>query len=208
MAILVDDEPYQPAGGPEQTVQELANEVCQIGRAPQERLVVGLRCDGQAVADDQLDRVLQTPARAFDQLELQTQSTRALLRVTLDQTIDVFEDAAPVGRHAADLLAEGKHDEAMQALQRLCDLFKQAQQALVFSAQALKLELDDIRVNDLDLTAIMHLLKDPLAQLKEAMDTGDLVVAGDVLRYDLDEPLGHWLALLRHLRGQAGANET
>ena len=40
MEILVDDQPYQPAGPPEQTVRELTDEVCQTSPQADHRLVV------------------------------------------------------------------------------------------------------------------------------------------------------------------------
>ena len=202
MKILVDDELYEPAGLPDQTVAELANEICAASAASGQRMVVGLRCDGDPVAGNRLESVLQAPASEFGQLELQTQSVPALVRATLDQALEVFRDSAATRERAADLLATGQYEEAMAELRKFCEVWQQVQQTLRVSAQALQIDLDTLRVDDLGVTDTLDLVKTQLSELKDAMEQGDLVVVGDILRYEFDEPLARWLALLEHLREQ------
>ena len=65
--ILVDEHPYRPAGGSEQTVGELANEVtCVSLDAP--RMVVSVRCDGEPVSQENLDQILAQPLSDFAKL--------------------------------------------------------------------------------------------------------------------------------------------
>ena len=200
MEVLVDDQAYEITGPDDQTIAELANEVCNAKGHAGQRMVVGLRCDGQTVSNDKLTAVLQTPAGRFQRLELQTQPVAALVRATLTQALEVFEDSAASRHRVADLLDEGRHDAAMQQLQKFLNAWKQVQQCLVLSAQALEADLEAVRVNDLPLGQILDLIKTQLTGLKDAMETGDFVVVGDILRYEFDEPLAHWVALLKHLR--------
>jgi len=205
--ILVDDQPYEPSGPSDQTVAELAKEICATTDKCGERMVVGLRCDGEPIADDDLEAVLRSPSDRFGRLELQTQPVAALVRATLDQAIETFEGSAAARHHAAEKLAEGRHDQAMQELQKFCDVWKQVQQTLVVCAQALGTDLERVRVNDLGVVEILDLIKTQLGELKDAMEKGDLVVVGDILRYEFDEPFANWIALLRHLRETATGGE-
>lgn len=203
MEILVDDQPYQATGDSDQTVAELADEVSQASGPTPSRMVVGLRCDGQPVDDTQLEEILHAPARRFTRLEFETQSTTGLVRVTLDQTIGMFESSGPALQRAADLLDEGKQEEAMQAMQGFCELWRQGQQAVLLAAQALEVDLDHLMIDGRDTAAILEPIKTQLNALKDAMETGDLVLVGDVLRYELEEPLAGWIALMQRLRDAA-----
>ena len=203
MEILVDDERYARLGPPDQTIGELANEVTQASKAAGQRIVVSICCDGEPVASEQLEATLEAPSGRFQRVELQTQSVAALVRATLDQAILLTEDSDATRQQAADLLAEGRHDQAMQELQKFCDVWKQVQRTLLVSAQALGLSLDTIRADDLGLAEVLDLVKTQLAGLKDAMEKGDLVLVGDILRYEFDEPLAHWVAILKQLRENA-----
>jgi hypothetical protein len=200
VAILVDDKPYEPVGAPDQTVAELAHEVCDRHGETDQRIVVGVSCDGSAVGDDQLEGVLQSPWNRFERLELHTQSMGSLVRATLDQAVAAFEASAETRNRVADLLTEGQHESAMTELQSFLDTWKQVQEALIVCSEAFGIDLNQEKVNGLGVPEILDLIKEQLGALKTAMEQHDLVVVGDILRYELEEPLEHWLALLRSLR--------
>lgn len=203
MTILVDDKPYQAENDPGMTVGHLAGEVCRAhgGR----RFVVALRCDEQPVPSDTLDSVLGRSISEFDQLELQTQPVANLVHAALEQAVIVFEDALPLRQQAAELLSEGRSEPAMDAFQKLLTTWRQVQETMVASVQALAINLDSVRVEGQGVADILAEIKPRLEELKDAMENGDHVVVSDVLAYDLEAPFARWMQLLCHLRDEAGA---
>jgi len=203
--ILVDEQTYEPTGGPAMTVGELADEVVRSSQdspdAP--RIVVGVFCDEEPVPQDNLDHVLTQPVSDFEKLELQTQSLRSLVKATLTQAITLFEEAAQLRIRVADLLAESNAESAMEYLQRFFNIWKQVQQSTLVCAQALGVDLETMQVNGRGLVKIFEPIRDLLNELKDAMVNHDFVLVGDILRYEFEEPFDDWRALLGALREQA-----
>jgi hypothetical protein len=201
MEIVVDDRPYGSSPPPDQTVRELAQEVCAAGEGGDQRIVVSLRCDGSEVGQEGLDAVLDLPARQFRRLDIQTQPAAALVAGTLATAAELLEDSAASRHRVADLLEEGKPGKAMQQFHNLLEAWQHVQQVMLVCAQTLGVDLNALRVHERSLVDVLELLKTQLNELKSAMETRDFVLVSDILRYELDESLHHWSALLNHLAG-------
>jgi len=199
MEILVDDRPYHSTGSPDQTIRTLANEVCEATGGSGQRIVVALRCDGNEIAPEGLDAVLELPVNQFRRIDLQTQPAAALVRSTLAKAIELLDEAAGMRQHIADQLAQGQHNAAMQQLQNLIHIWQQVQQTMLVCAQTLGTDLEALRVNHVGLAEVMEPIKTQLNELKNGIENRDFVLVGDILRYELDDPLACWLALLNHL---------
>jgi len=207
MEVLVDDRPYQATGSPDQTLRELANEVCTVreGEGQGQRFVVSLRCDGNEVEKEGIDAVLALPMSQFQRLELHTQPIAPLVASTLAKAIDLLGEAADSRLQTADLLEEGQHNEAMQRFQKLIEAWQQVQQAMVVCGQTLGINLDTLQVNDVVLNDLMESIKTQLNELKAGLENRDFVLVADILRYELDEPLTHWRTILDYLVAQVDA---
>ncbi len=199
MEILVDDRPFQSQGDAGQSIQELANEVCDTLDEGGSRMVVALRCDSSDVPSDALDVVLGLPASQFERIELQTQPIQALLRQTLAQARQIFEEATEPRHHIADLLEEGKHSEAMEPLQTMFASWKQIQDTVIVTARTLNADMDHLEVGGVRLLDMVETMRDMLNELVSGIRNQDFVLVGDVLRYELDEPLQHWFGVLDEL---------
>lgn len=186
-------------GPPTQSLAELANEVCRASRQGQTRYVVSIRCDGQPVGQQELAVALQSPTDRYERVELQTQPIAALVRGTLEQAALVLEDSTSAREQAADLLAAGQQEAAMQELQRFLEAWKQIHQTLTIVSQVLDIDLDHVSEGGTDLSTVLDTLKARFTEIKEAMSQGDLVVVGDLLRYELSQPVEQLVDLLRHL---------
>lgn len=186
-------------GPPTQSLAELANEVCRASRQGQTRYVVSIRCDGQPVGQQELAVALQSPTDRYERVELQTQPIAALVRGTLEQAALVLEDSTSAREQAADLLAAGQQEAAMQELQRFLEAWKQIHQTLMIVSQVLDIDLDHVSEGGTDLSTVLDTLKARFTEIKEAMSQGDLVVVGDLLRYELSEPLEQLVDMLRNI---------
>lgn len=208
MEILLDDRPYQATVGEEQTVGELARQVCDAGQRAEQRFVVELRCDGQQVSDAGLDDVLVKPVGNYSRIELQTQSVLAMVRQTLSGTIDMLEEADDLRQRIADRLDEGQNDQAMDGMQRFFSLWKSVQDSMLLCAEAMGTNLDTIRVNDQGLMDILTSFKEQLNEIKSAMESGDYVMVADVLRYEIEQPLARWRMFMTRLHELAHGGEV
>lgn len=208
MHIQVNDEPYTMIGPPDQTLGELANEVCQATSGSGARFVVGLRCDGRPVTQEELESVLQTSAARYDRLELETVPVAALVESTLDQALEILADSTHVREKAADLLAAGQQELALRELQRFLEAWKQIHQTLALVARVLGVDLDTVRAGSASLTDILEAVKTRFTDLRGAMIASDLVVVGDTLRYELSEPMQQLADVLRHLRDHAASRNA
>ena len=202
MQVFVDELTYQPQGGPDQTIGQLAAEVG-LAVPGKPRMVVSLCCDGQPVAQDDLGGTLDRPARDFQKLELQTQPLAAMVRNILAETIDLFDQADQARQKAADLLAEGQTEAAMHQLQSFFGIWRHVQDAMIVCVQAMGSDLDSLDIDGKPLPEVFEPLRKLLADLKDAMVRQDYVVVGDILRYEFDGPLKGWRALLNHLLSAA-----
>src|SRR5688572_12481483 len=70
--ILIDNQPYQASCSAQKTIRELAQEFCSGGSRASQRVVIDVRCNGEAVPDERLEAVLEMPADDFERLEFQT----------------------------------------------------------------------------------------------------------------------------------------
>lgn len=202
--ILIDDRPYPQPCPPEMTVRDLAREICAdttLGR----RLVVSLHCDGRPVADAEMDAVLDAPADSFDRLDLVTQPVAALVRTAMHQAMNLIDDASACRDAAADALERGERPAAMSELQKFLDIWRQVQESMLASAEALGVHLDSLDAGGCRFSELIGLMKTHLTDLRSAMRTQDLVLVGDILRYELEEVLTHWRGLLAALQSAAEA---
>jgi len=203
MDIFVDEQPYLGATDDLQTVGDLAGRISRDSGDPR-RLVVGLCCDGQLVEPDRLEAVLASPLTSYQRIDLQTQPLAALLHGALEQAAALAADVRASRDRAADLLAEGQLQPAMQHLQRFFEAWGKVHESIAVCAEALGCGLDDLAVGDRGLAEVLDSLKTQLADLREALLSQDLVVVGDILRYEMNQPLDDLDALLAGLRSQAG----
>lgn len=203
MQVLVDDRPYTMTGPPSQSLGELANEICLASRQDEARYVVSIRCDGQPVGQQELAAALQSQTDQYERVELHTQPVAALVSGTIDQAVLVLEDSTTAREKAADLLAAGQQEPAMQELQKFLEAWKQIHQTLMVVAQVLNIDLDKVSEGGTSLSTVLEALKAQFTEMKGAMVQGDFVVVSDLLRYELSEPVEQLVCLLRHLSRSA-----
>jgi hypothetical protein len=202
MQVFVDEQAYQPQGGTDQTLGQLAAEVG-LADPGKPRMVVSLCCDGQPISQDDLGAILDRPARDFERLELHTQPLVAMVRNIMAETIELFDQADQARQKAVDLLAEGQTEAAMHQLQTFFGIWRHVQDAMIVCVQALGSDLDSLDIDGKPLPQVFEPLRNLLNDLKDAMLRQDYVVVSDILGYEFEEPLKGWRALLNHLHDAA-----
>lgn len=204
MNLYLDDQPVVVDDAEELTVKQVVERVS--GRwLDKDRLLVSIRCNGDAVDSDRLDEVLALGAAEFETLEFQSCNVRELVRSVLEAAEKSFADTDRQRREAADLLSEGQTAQAMSVLTVCFQTWAQVHSAVIQSANSLSLDLTALPVGDGTASIWLNGLAERLRALKEALEAGDHVSVADILRYEFDEVSGQWRGLLTVLLGRVDA---
>lgn len=196
---MVNDEPRSIRIEPRQTLRELARAICDDD-GPNRSLIVSVVCDGKPVPLDQLDHTLDTPAETFGEVALQTQPMAALIAQSLGEAIEVFRAADRTRVLVADLLAQGQQHEALRRLGELFADWKQVQDTVAVVMEALRGSSPPDGDAESVLAAPLAAITAHLRELRSALKAGDLVLVGDVLRFELETPFADWIAAMERLR--------
>lgn len=208
MQIILNEQTYQPRDAGNQTVQQLADEVCGPGTGLDSQIIVSLKCDGQAVDKDRLQEVLDSPVDQFANVDMQTVSVREQVVSTLSQAVDVLSRSSRIRETIADSLSQGRHDAAMTEMRNLLEVFRQVQQTTILACSLIGTEPADIRVDDLSFDDILTNVRQALTELKSGMENQDFVLVSDLLRYEFAQPLEDWVKVLEHLQTSATTAAT
>lgn len=203
MQLLVNDEPRAIRIEPRQTLRQVAQSICRDGDA-KHCLIVSVECDGQTVPLERLDSALDTPAEQYQQVAFQTQPMVGLIAQSLGEAIAVFRAANHTRIEVADLLAARQQKSALENLGRLLGDWKQVQETIALVLQAIGPQGEDPIDNGRTIQNVLGDITRQLRDLKAALETGDLVLVGDILRFELEGPFEDWIAAMEGLlRSQA-----
>jgi hypothetical protein len=196
MTVLLNDQPLSLAHlSPEATVVEVINEA----KARLEgtgTVIVALRHNNEVVPAEHVERMLAEPISGFEHLELITGRPREVVLEALEQVREGFRDTFAVVKEAAEALAAGKLSDAMTQLSACLGLWGRAHESLIQGGSLLGLSFDDLEIGGRPITAWLNELAGKLRELKEAIESRDNVLLGDILRYELDETLQQWERML------------
>jgi hypothetical protein len=156
------------------------------------RLVVGIRADERDVPANELDVVLRTGAETFRRLELATVDARSTVIETLRQAAEACVECDQARPIIADLLNEGRTEDAMENLGECLAAWSSTADAMTKSASLFAIDLTELEIDQGPLTDWLTAVVGQLRQLRDALENGDLVLTADILRYDMAETLAGW----------------
>jgi septation ring formation regulator EzrA len=160
-----------------------------------DRVIVEVRMDGQSLTEEQLDACEQQPLEC-DEVQLVTADPYELARQTLEQIREALLQVKDAQQEAANLLQSDQAAEAMEHVRDLLQVWQQAQQSVLHSAQLLGLSLDEIRVGERDLPQIVDQLSTALGDIRQQLSARDWIGLADTLAYPLDEAADAWCAMI------------
>ncbi len=196
MPVLLDDQPlsleHLPPGA---TVAEAVNEA----RARLEGsglTIVALRNNKEVVADAQVEQMLSEPISRFDHLELVSGRSQEVVLDALRLIREGFAETFPAVKEVVESLAAGKLSEAMTLLAQCVRVWGRAQEAIIQSRSLLEVDFDDLEIDGRQITDWLNQLAGKLEELKNAIESRDNVLLGDILRYEFDQTLQQWERML------------
>jgi hypothetical protein len=202
MEIFVDDKRIETETEGGLTLGEALARVQSDHCAPRQ-VVVGVRCNGDEVAAEDMSDALEKPITNFDRIDVLTGTKEALVIDVMTQAANALDDSETESRRVAELLTEGKTVEARQNLGECLRAWQQIHDAVAKSIGMLGLDFEAIMVRDENLLSAISKPRDVLVQVRDALLAGDDVLLADILQYEFADVTTTWHAIIARLRQEA-----
>ena len=201
MEVYLDDRKIQSAKADATLGQVVEDARAEVAR--HDRVIVGIRCDGADITDDDLAARLAEPAEKYARVDLESGRAEQLVIDALNQALRVLDDSDQLRAQVIEQLARG---EATQAKQDLAECFRQwaqIHQAVAQSMAFLNLGEKELLVGDRPLESVLGDIGGQLRQVKEVLEVGDDVLLGDLLQYEFDAAIDQWRATIQAVLARA-----
>lgn len=202
--VYLDDQSCDPAPPPPATLQELVRRLYPRLNAAG-RMIVGIACDHQAVADADIDRVLERPLADFQRVDLTSAPITEVALGALQAAETLFEQARTMQQQVLEHLTEDRADAAIAGLSDCVMAWSMAHQAVVDIVHIMRLDIDNARFGDRPISDILHLVASQLVQVRDSLKVRDYVLLADLLRYEIIPGGSDWQGVIAALRTQIGA---
>jgi hypothetical protein len=204
MRILLDDKPL--------TVEDVSPDasLAQLLDVAKGRLqgtgsvIVALRHNDEDVPVERLEQMLREPVSNLDNLELVTGRPTEVVLTALEEVRVAFAETFAEVKEAAEALTTGNLGAASRTLADCVGVWARTHEAIVQGGALVGVNFDEIEIGGRTMVDRLLVLVAKLRELKEAVESRDHVLLGDILRYEMDEVLQQWEQMLNgfidHLR--------
>ncbi len=150
------------------------------------RALMGVAVDGRDVTPEQLRLTLEnTPVSAVKTLEIRSAELAALIAETLSELESTVPDLPQACHELAAVFQGTEPEQGYEPFQRLAELWGQIKAREKRVVSALQGRVDDIRVGDKTIVGLHEDLNEVLSEAANALESGDLILLGDLLEYEL-----------------------
>jgi hypothetical protein len=197
MSVTIDHEPLTAEEMGWTTVGQVLSHI-----QKDNRLVVQVLLDGR---EPDMDRVgaLRQSLLTGHTLYIETAEPSEMAREVLDEAETQLADADRLKSDACDLLQRNQPSDAMQKLSGCFTRWHHAQDAVLKTAQLLRVDLNTLRLGATPLSTGLGALAEQLRRIKSSLEMRDYVTLSDILSYEIDEAATPWRLTIDLLRGQA-----
>ena len=199
MSVTVD---RQPLAAHEMGLQTLGQLLAHLQK--ENRLVVHVLVDGQEPDLTEMGTLRRIPLDRHT-LFVETADPRDLACQALSEVEAQLDEADRLRAQASDLILAGQQQQAMQKLSGCFATWQTAPESVLKTAQILRVDLEQIRVEGKPLVDGVQLFAEQLRHIKEALENRDFVALNDILTYEAPETTAHWRAAIVALRAAFNA---
>lgn len=208
MDVIVDgSRDFRLQGEPEDALAAIA--AISVYLQDKGRAIMVIKADGVNVAPDKLVDMLQgKPLAEVGSLEVESADVAGLVDGSLKELTDTLPELPKACHELASIFQGNSPEEGFEPFHKLADIWANVKTRELMVANALNLNLEELRVNGESVTALHEELNIYLQEAVVALESGDLVLLGDLLEYELApraEVEPQIVALLRE-RSQSQAN--
>ncbi len=176
----------------EETVRSIQARLCAPGR-----LVVGLRFDGKEVGQDEMNGALARPMAGVRRLDVATLDRAALIEDAMNHAAASLAQTVEASTHAAELLTTGQVAQGIEALGGCTRAWQQIHQAVIQSLSLLCVDAASVKIGNERLADVIEKPREALNQIKQALMAQDHVLLADILRYEFEDAVRAWEAVIR-----------
>jgi len=202
MELYIDDSPVVIDDIARQTLESVLRHAQERFCTP-DRMVVGIRHEGEEIPAGELAGTLQKPASTFSRLDVVTNTKDELVADAMDQASVALTQTEEACRRIADGLAEGKVAESMQALGNCLSVWQQIHEAITKSTQMLDMDSETTLINGEPIGEFANKPMGVLLRVKEALQTQDHVLLADTLKYEFCEVADLWRDVIARIEAEA-----
>jgi hypothetical protein len=199
MIVTLDAQRLDTPVEPDCTLQSLLE--C-VRNAHRDRLIVSVSVDGQHLGDDELQTALARPMPAAAQIDLETGNTQEVIRDALRGLAQEFKQAADRLAELSQRVTNGQSGDALRDIGDYIGLWQTAHRMLGQCSGLLGEELLDYLYDGRLVRTYFEEVVGRLTEIRQALETRDLVLLTDLVRYELPPLCETWQTLLADLAEQ------
>jgi len=152
----------------------------------QDRSIVSVSLDGESIDSSRLVEALGgKPIDAVQCLDIQSQQTSQLVKDALAEMESVLPELPTVCRELARVFQGAEPQSGYEPFQQLAGIWSHVKGRQAMIAHALGVEIDAMPYNGRPLAAAHKELNTILSEAAGALESGDLILLGDLLEYEL-----------------------
>jgi len=197
MIITLDGRPLPAASPPAATLQGLIHGVRETHAGG--RLIVSVRVNGQELLGPELGQALAGPISQADRVDLVSAERQDIVADALRELAAQMSQAAAVSTQVGELLAAGRGPAAIERFGDFLRFWQTCRQAIAECGQVLGRDVTPERIGGRTIDEHLRELAGRLRELRDALEARDLVLLGDLVRYELPPLCDGWHGLLTDL---------
>lgn len=201
MIVTLDGQRVDETFTPGCTLQSLID---QIRGAPPlaERLIVSVSVNGERLTETRLEDGLLQPITGDDHVDLETSQPDELVHNALIGLAEQFGTAAEPLESLADRLGGAEPTAAVRGVGDFIALWQTCYRALSQCSGLIGRDLTQFTHRDRTVQQWLETLIDKLNELKAALESRDMVMLADILRYEMPPLAETWEQLLTNVARQ------
>ncbi len=184
MDIIIDGSSVEIEGSPEDVMSvviAVADELQAQGKA-----IVDLRVDGQTLPPDELVSQLEgKPIDSVDTIEVGSENIDELVCSELAEIRRVVPDLPEVCHSLAAVFQGNSPQDGYALFNKLAEIWRHVKIIEQQIANSLDLDLDSLSVDNVAVFDLHSDLNEFLREAAQALESGDCVLLGDLLEYEL-----------------------
>ncbi|HOJ32388.1 MAG TPA: hypothetical protein PKY35_00390 [Candidatus Hydrogenedentes bacterium] len=199
MDIIIDGaKNFQPKEEPKDALSlliEIIDFLRERGRG-----VLSVRLDGNKMAPDELVSCLkEKPLADIQQVEVESAEMSKLIQDALHELEEATAQLPDLCHQLAELFQSESPQHAYDPFQKLAEIWGVVKTRQIQIAQALSLDLESAEVQGTRFYEHHQALNQVLEEAAQALESGDCILLGDLLEYELapraevERAIVHWL---------------
>jgi len=155
-----------------------------------ERVILGVRVDGEDLDIAAQRRVASRPAADFSSIEVETADAKTLCIATLEEAGRHIQPVVDESLRISELIDAGRSEESLSRIIPCLEVWGTLIAAVQKVAVLLELDLNEVVTEEATLAEVVSRLAEVLRSLKANIDAHDFVAVRDSMKYEMPEVAG------------------